>query len=116
VAGGVSQLVFRTVECKNLIIFHGLGEGICCPHIYFISPLWSARAPGRPKVDRCVPESQIVNLTIVGQPDHNESVLDCIKSSKVCPTIIKLTRWACGTNSSTLERKRARAQENGEPK
>ena len=31
VAGGGSQLRFRTVESKYLIIFHGLGEGICCP-------------------------------------------------------------------------------------
>jgi len=28
--GGISQLGFRTVERKYLIIFHGLGEGICC--------------------------------------------------------------------------------------
>jgi len=31
VAGGISQLGFRTVDWKYLIILHGLGEGIFCP-------------------------------------------------------------------------------------
>ena len=31
VAGGSSQLGFRTVEWKYLITFHGLRAGICCP-------------------------------------------------------------------------------------
>ena len=30
-------------------------------------------------------------------------------------TILKLTSWACGTNLSTLERKRARSHQNGAP-
>ena len=50
-AGGISQLGFWTVEFKYLIIFHGLGEDICCPLSFLHTQIMSILSRARQSAD-----------------------------------------------------------------
>ena len=51
--------------------------------------------------------AQVTRLKVSPVPMH------CAQGAR-SQTILKLTCWVCGTNSSTLERERARAHQIGE--
>jgi hypothetical protein len=81
------------------------------PAVYLGSPTKRARALFRSKVEVVVP-TQHVNSRIVGRPSEAELQFPSARSNSLdLPrsgwwTIFWSACWVCGTNSSTLERKR----------